>query len=275
MFLAINITIYAFIFIYGIIIGSFLNVCIFRIPRHEEIVVESSHCMSCGHKLAWYDLFPVFSFIFLGGKCRYCKTKLSIQYPIVEALNGFLYMVVDWMLHLRIENLLFAGTFLKIDFFVTMICFQALTSVLIVITVIDERTFEIPFGCNVFIFVLGVIKTISSFICGGDWLGHLIGFFAISVFLTILYYLSKGRAIGGGDVKLMAAAGLLIGWKDIVLAFFVGCIIGSVIHIIRMKFSKKERVLAMGPYLSAGIFICMLWGDFFIDWYLRTAGFYN
>ena len=272
MFLAFNIVIYAFIFIFGIIIGSFLNVCIFRIPRHEEIVVEASHCMSCGHKLAWYDLFPVFSYMFLGGKCRYCKAKLSVQYPIVEALNGILYMLIAWMLHLKVENLLMAPTKLLIDFFVTLITFCALTSVLIVITVIDERTFEIPFGCNVFIFVLGVIKTVSSFFCGGDWLGHIIGFFAISVFLTILYYLSKGRAIGGGDVKLMAAAGLLIGWKDIVLAFFVGCIIGSVIHIARMKISGKERVLAMGPYLSVGIFICMLWGDFFIDWYLRVAG---
>ena len=83
-----------FIFIYGIVIGSFLNVCIYRIPQKEDIVRESSHCMSCGHRLKWYDLVPLFSYLFLKGKCRYCGSKLSKQYPIVEALNGILYVVV-------------------------------------------------------------------------------------------------------------------------------------------------------------------------------------
>ena len=97
--------------------------------------------------------------------------------------------------------------------------------------------------------------------------GYLIGFFLVSGMLLLLYIVTKRKAIGGGDIKLMAAAGLLLGWKLVILAFFIGCILGSVIHIIRMKLAGADRVLAMGPYLSAGLFIAMLWGNSFLDWY--------
>ena len=85
---------YIFAFLYGIVIGSFLNVCIYRIPKKESVVTVGSHCMNCQHKLAWYDLFPLFSFLILRGRCRYCKAKLSWQYPVIECLNGVLYVVV-------------------------------------------------------------------------------------------------------------------------------------------------------------------------------------
>ena len=97
--------------------------------------------------------------------------------------------------------------------------------------------------------------------------GYLIGFFLVSGMLLLLYIVTKGKAIGGGDIKLLAAAGLLLGWKLVILAFFIGCILGSVIHIIRMKLAGADKVLAMGPYLSAGLFIAMLWGNSFFDWY--------
>ena len=97
--------------------------------------------------------------------------------------------------------------------------------------------------------------------------GYLIGFFLVSGMLLLLYIVTKGKAIGGGDIKLMAAAGLLLGWKLVILAFFIGCILGSVIHIIRMKLAGADKVLAMGPYLSAGLFIAMLWGNSFLDWH--------
>ena len=85
---------YIIIFIFGIVIGSFLNVCIYRLPLHESIITAPSHCMTCGRKLRWYDMVPVFSWIVLGGKCRNCKSKISVQYPIIEALNGVLYVLV-------------------------------------------------------------------------------------------------------------------------------------------------------------------------------------
>lgn len=245
--------IYTITFIFGIVIGSFLNVCIYRIPEKEDIVKESSHCLNCGHKLAWYDLFPLVSFILLGGRCRYCKTKLSIQYPTIEALNGVMYVLIVYLNGANVESLLYG----------------ALVSALIVLSVIDFRTYEIPLGINIFILIIGIINTILDTLKDkNNLLEHLIGMIAVSGFLAIIYYITKGRGIGGGDVKLMATCGLFIGWKLIILAFLLGCILGSVIHIIRMKISKADHVLAMGPYLSAGVVIALLWGNSIINWYV-------
>lgn len=243
------IPLYIVIFLFGIVIGSFLNVCILRIPKHETIVTERSHCMSCGYQLSWYDMVPVFSWLCLGGKCRKCKSKISPQYPIVEATNGILYVLI----------------FLVQGFNLASILYCLMTSALVVLSVIDWRTYEIPIGINIYILILGVLMTAVDY---HNWLSHLIGFLCVSVFLYLLFLVSGGRAIGGGDIKLMAAAGLLIGWKCIILAFLIGCIVGSIIHIIRMKVSNVDHVLAMGPYLAIGIFIATLWGNQLINWYL-------
>ena len=246
-----TIAMYIVIFLFGITIGSFLNVCIYRIPRGETVITTPSHCMNCGHKLSWFELIPLFSYIFLRGRCRDCKSRISPQYPIVEAINGFLYVLV----------------FATNGFNIESIIYSLFTSALLVITVIDWRTYEIPIGINIFIFILGCLRVVLDFT---HFSGYLIGFFAVSSLLLLLYIATKGRAIGGGDIKLMAAAGLLLGWKLVLLGFFIGCILGSVIHIIRMKVSGADRVLAMGPYLSAGLFIAMLWGNIFIGWYLNS-----
>ena len=250
--LFVTILLYIIIFLYGIVIGSFLNVCIFRLPNHESLL-PSSHCMSCGSRLHWYDLFPVFSYLLLKGRCRYCKAKVSWQYPIVELFNGIVYVIVFMANGTNLQSVVY--------------CLMA--SALIVITVIDERTYEIPVELNRFLLVLGIVMCIIDH---ANWMEHLIGLAAVCVPLHLLYLISGGRAIGGGDIKLMAAAGLLIGWKCIILAFFVGCILGSVIHLCRMKFSKAEHVLAMGPYLSAGRMITALWGKNMITWYLGCLG---
>ena len=242
------------IFLYGIVIGSFLNVCIYRIPLGESIAKERSHCMTCGYQLRWFDLVPLFSWLALRGKCRKCKTPISPQYPIIEAVNGVLYVLIFAVNGMNLVSILY--------------CLMA--SALLALSVIDFRTYEIPFGFNVFIGVLGLIRIFTDL---DNWSEYVIGFFAVSVLLEIILVASKGRAIGGGDVKLMAAAGLLVGWKLIILAFFIGCILGSVIHIIRMKVSHAEHVLAMGPYLSAGVLISALWGTQFINWYFGFLAF--
>ena len=229
---------YIVIFLYGIVIGSFLNVLIFRIPKKENIV-QSSHCMNCGRKLGWRDMVPVFSYIILRGRCRQCGARISIQYPLIEALNGVLYCLM--------------------------------TSALIVIAVIDERTYQIPVSQNLFLGLLGIIMTVYDF---RHILSHIIGAVIVSLFLYGLYYFSSGKAIGGGDIKLMAYAGLLLGAKNIIFAFILACILGSVIHTIRMKVSKRNNLLALGPYLSAGIFIAALWGSRFWTWYLGMMGIY-
>lgn len=241
---------YIIIFLYGIVIGSFLNVCIYRIPKKEDIVKVRSHCMNCGYKLEWYDLVPLFSYLFLKGRCRKCKTKLSVQYPLIEAANGILYVVIVLINGANVESLLYC----------------LLTSALLTLSVIDFRTYEIPIGINIFILALGLVRVATDY---SDWLNYLIGLLCVSTFLTVIYYATKGRGIGGGDVKLMAACGLVLGWKLIILAFFIGCILGAVIHVARMKISGEGHVLAMGPYLSLGIFISMLWGNRIIEWYFN------
>ncbi|MBO4266410.1 MAG: prepilin peptidase [Lachnospiraceae bacterium] len=253
---------------FGTLIGSFLNVCIYRIPKHENITTTRSHCMSCGNVIKWYDLVPILSYILLRGKCRFCKAKLSIQYPIIELLNGLLYCLIAAVAGINVQSVLI----------------MALSSVLIVIAVIDWRTYEIPFGLNVFILVLGILRTIFDAlnIYEGLVIGevsavssltvsdHIIGGLCVSGFLLILFFATKGRGIGGGDIKLMAAAGLFLGWKNCILAFVLGCTFGSVIHLIRMRVSKQDHVLAFGPYLAAGIFIASLWGDRIVNAYLST-----
>lgn len=241
--------VYILIFTFGIVIGSFLNVCIYRIPMHETVVSERSHCMRCGYQLSWYDMIPVFSWLCLGGKCRKCKEPISPQYPIVEATNGVLYLLVFAVCGFELDSIIY--------------CLMA--SALLVLSVIDWRTYEIPIGINIFILVLGILHIVIDY---QNWLDYVIGFFSISIVLLILFYVSGGRAIGGGDVKLMAAAGVVIGWKLIILAFFIGCIVGSIIHLTRMKLSGADKVLAMGPYLAIGIMIATLWGEKLISWYV-------
>lgn len=248
-----TIFLYIIIFLYGIVIGSFLNVCIYRIPKKENIVKVRSHCMSCGYKLKWYDLVPLFSYLFLGGRCRKCKEKISIQYPIIEALNGVLYLLIFAEYGLSIETLLYCLLF----------------SALFILSIIDFRTYEIPLGINIFILALGLVRVVTDYT---NWPRYVIGLLCVSGILFLIYWFSHGRALGGGDVKLMAACGLLIGWQLILIGFVAGCIIGSVVHLLRMKISGEGHMLAMGPYLSAGIMAAVLWGDKFLTWYLAYLG---
>lgn len=243
---------YVMIFLFGIVIGSFLNVCIYRQPKDESIL-KGSHCMTCGYELRWYDLIPLLSFLMLKGRCRKCGTKLSLQYPLVEGINGILYVII----------------FLANGWNIMSILYSFLTSALIVLSVIDWRTYTIPNKINLIILVLAVIATVVDY---KDWKTHIIGFFSVGGFLLLLYLITVGRAMGGGDVKLMACAGLMLGWGPIIIAFLTGCIGGSVIHLIRMKISGEGHRLAMGPYLSGGIYISILFGKHIMDWYLSMSG---
>jgi len=245
--------IYLFLFLYGIVIGSFLNVCIYRIPKKESIVKVRSHCMNCGYELGARDLVPLFSWLFLRGRCRKCGQKISAQYPLIEGLNGVFYLIIFAVCGWSIESLLYCLLF----------------SALLVLSIIDLRTYEIPLGINLFILALGLIRVVTDYT---DWLNYAIGLLCVSGFLYLLFLVTKGRAIGGGDIKLMAACGLLLGWQNIILAFFLGCIIGAVIHLIRMKVTGEGHMLAMGPYLSLGVMIAALWGQQLIGWYLGILG---
>lgn len=255
--------IFGIIFIYGIVIGSFLNVCIFRIPDESSIVTGRSHCMNCNTQLKWYELIPVFSYLFLLGKCRSCKSHISIQYPIVEALNGFFYVLVFYLYGWRTWNTISLN-----------VIYCLVISALIVLSVIDFRTNSIPIGVNIFIMVMGLVAALVEYFWFGRStdiiLDHAIGFIAVSGFMLLIYYATKGRGIGGGDIKLMAGAGLLLGLEEVLLAFLIGCVLAGIIHPIRMRINNLSRVLAFGPYLSIGIVLSMLFGKKIMDWYLQT-----
>ena len=238
-----------FFALYGIVIGSFLNVLILRLPLKESITLKRSHCMTWGHTLSWYELIPLFSYLFLGGKCRHCKAHISVQYPIVEAANGILYVIFFLAKGITVETFLY--------------CLAA--SALLALSVIDWRTQEIPLGFILFILTLGLVRLFTDL---ENWSQYVIGLFAVSVFLLLIDLVTKGRGIGHGDIKLMAATGLLLGWKLIIIAFIMACIIGTVVHLIRMAVKKVGRKLAFGPYLSMGICIAMIWGEQLVSWYL-------
>lgn len=245
--------IYLFVFLVGIMIGSFLNVCIYRIPVKETIVKGRSACRSCGTTLKWYELIPLLSYVLQRGKCNHCKRRISVQYPLVELGCGLIYV---WV-------------FMVNGFDITGLLFCACASILIVIAIIDMRTLEIPIGCNVLIGILGMIRL---FLDLTHWYDYVLGFFAVSGLFWLIFFVTKGNGMGGGDVKLMAAAGLFLGWKGIILALMIASIAGSIIHISLMLFCKKGRELAFGPYLAVGIFMAMLYGEKIIAWYLGLLG---
>ena len=254
-----NIVMFAIIFLYGIIIGSFLNVCIYRIPKKENIVTTRSHCMSCDYSLKWYDLIPIFSYLALIGHCRKCGEKISPQYPLIELLNGVLYVLIFVVRGFSTKSVE------TLNYNLVSVLFCLAVSALLVLSVIDFKIYEIPVEVNYFLLVIGLIRVGLDYM---NWVIYLIGFIVVSFFLYLIFVISKGRAIGGGDIKLMAVGGLLLGWQGILLAFILGCIFGSVIHLIRMKISHTDKVLALGPYLSIGMLIVMLYGNKLWAWYL-------
>ena len=248
-----DLPIFILLFLLGLSFGSFCNVLILRIPKGEEFVKTASHCMTCGHTLSWFELIPVFSWLIQGGKCRSCKAKLSAQYPIVEASNGSM-----WLL----TGILFRGDWL------TVALYCILFSMLLVLSVIDWRTFTIPNGINLVIFLLGVVRVLTD---RGNYLDYLIGMAAVGGVFLLLHILTRGQGLGMGDVKLVAAAGLLLGLPKMILGITLGSLAGAIIHSVRMKHGADKK-LAFGPYLAAGIWVSALAGGPLIHAYLSLFG---
>lgn len=233
------------IFLYGLIFGSFLNVLIYRIPRKNFFKSAKSYCPNCKHKLAWYDLIPVFSFLFLRGRCRYCKEKISVRYPIVELSNAVL-----WLLSFIVFRTSLQDTILS--------C--ALFSLLLVISGIDLDISEIPNGLVIAVLVLAIIRFILSFFFGSVvWYEYLIGAVCISVPFLIIALITGG-GIGGGDIKLCFAVGLFLGWKLMLLGTFFGIVIAGIIALVMMIKFKKSGTMPLGPSLCVGFVISLLSG---------------
>ncbi|SHJ37318.1 prepilin peptidase [Parasporobacterium paucivorans] len=242
------------IFVFGLLIGSFLNVCIYRIPLNKTIVKGRSYCTSCNSLIPWYCNIPLFSYIFLRGRCLNCGEKISPIYPAVELLNAVLYLLLYWVYGLSVPLLFFAALF----------------SILVVLSFIDLKYQIIPDGLVVAMLVLGVANGFyQTVFLGVPWQTWVIRFFAASVPLFILGLIFP-EGMGGGDIKLMAAAGLFIGWKLILLSLFAGALYGGVVSIfvILVKKGSRKTALPFGPMLSLGIITCVLAGYRLLALYL-------
>ena len=241
---------YVLIALYGLCFGSFTNVLIYRIPRGMEWIRTPSHCLTCNHRLRWYENIPLLSYLLQRGRCRSCGVRISPQYPIIEALVG-----AFWLL----TALLYRSDP------ITLVLYCLLLPPLLALSVIDWRTLEIPDGFPLFIALLGALRLATDF---RHWSVYLLGAVSVSGFFLLLYLATRGRGIGFGDVKLMAAAGLLIGFPNILLAMFLGFVSGSIVHLFRMRWGGAGRMLAFGPYLAFGIWCAALFGPRIIRWYL-------
>ncbi len=249
--------------ILGILIGSFLNVLIIRVPKGEDFVKTRSHCTTCNYTLRWYDLIPLLSYLTLGGKCRKCGEGISPIYPIIELINGLMY---GFIFYLKGSELTASGI---IDASLACLMF----STLLVISIIDLRELIIPDGFVIFIFILGILKIVGEFalLSSPNLITHLIGLFIISLPLLIIAIITKG-GMGMGDVKLMAAAGFFLGAYLIVEAFFIGAIIGGIVAIglVVAKKVKKDTKIPFGPFLAGGIMMTILFGEKILDWYINA-----
>lgn len=240
------------VFIYGLVIGSFLNVVIFRFETKESIAHGRSHCMKCGKQIKWYDNIPVLSYLILGGRCRYCKEKISIIYPVVELLNAILCTLV----------------FIKFGFAFKTIIYMIMVSSLIALSFIDERTFLIHNSNLLLLFLLGIINMVYEIFNGGNYLELILGGVICGLYLLLFFGLTKGRGLGFGDVLLMSSLGLILGLKNASIGFILGCILAIVIHLIRMKVSNKTSKLSFGPYISMGAYLGLFFGETIINAYL-------
>ncbi|WP_124099829.1 A24 family peptidase [Ruminococcus sp. Marseille-P6503] len=251
--------IYIFIFLFGAAVGSFLNVCIYRLPKEESLIRRKSHCTSCGEPIKRRDLIPIISWCVLKGKCRSCGAKISPRYTVVELLNALCWLYVAWHFDVLIQPVRFIFTAL-------------LFSALIVVFFMDWDTQLISTYVVIFIGLLSIPNYIFCHEAMGTELSsHIIGFFAVSVPLLLIELLSKGKAMGRGDVYLMAAGGLFLGVQNILAALFIGLISGSIAGLI-IKYKTENSVFAFGPWLSLGIAVSALYGDRLVQWYMTFTG---
>jgi len=239
------------IFIFGLLIGSFLNCLIYRLEKKENFLKGRSYCPHCHHQLNWSDLIPILSFIFLKGKCRYCKKKISWQYPLVEITTGLLFLSL-FIVHCSL-------------FIYIIACF------LIIIFVYDFKYYLIP--DKVIYLAILIVFIYRLFGTSKPFLNPLFSGFGAAAFFFLLWFISRGRWMGFGDVKLGFLMGFFLSFPNILVALFFAFIIGAIIGIGLIIAGKKtlKSQVPFGPFLILGTFIALFWGDKIINWYLRLA----
>lgn len=245
-------------FILGTLIGSFLNVVVYRVPREESLSFPPSHCPSCNRRLKAYDLVPVMSYLFLRGKCRTCKTAISIRYPLVEILTGLLFLV----------------TVMKFGVSLEALKYLLVIALLLPVALIDYDHTIIPDRLNVGIFLTALSFLLLEVYLGNaafrDLLNQLYGMVLGGGFFLFIAVVTKG-AMGGGDIKLMAALGFLFGTADTLLLMFLSFIVGGALSslLLLLKIKKRKDYIPFGPFICVSAFIVIFWGNQILNWYLN------
>lgn len=250
-----------FIFIFGLVVGSFLNVCIYRMPRDQSIIKPRSHCPKCRKLVAWYDNIPLLSYLLLGGECRYCKEKISLQYFIVELLTG----------------IMFLSFYNSFGFSVISLIYAIFVCGLIVATFVDFNFRIIPDEIDIggivlgltFSFIYPALQNTGNHLLGlfRSFLGVIIGGGIIWITGVIGDFIFKKETMGGGDVKLLAMIGAFLGWQIAIMTFFIAPLFGAIIGII-IKLRTKNSLIAYGPYLSLASIVALFWSDKILRWLL-------
>jgi leader peptidase (prepilin peptidase)/N-methyltransferase len=242
--------------IFGAIVGSFLNVCIFRLPKEESIIWPGSHCPHCNNPINFYDNIPLVSYLLLKGRCRYCEESISIQYPLVEGITALGSLIL----------------FMKFGPSLSYLFYFSFVAALIVITVIDLYHQIIPDVISLPGIGLGLLASliIPQITFLNSLLGILLGGGSLFLVATLYQWLFKREGMGGGDVKLLAMIGAFLGWKAVILTILLSSLIGSITGIIIMVSKEKDFKYAIpfGPFLSLGAVITLFYAENLIRWYL-------
>jgi leader peptidase (prepilin peptidase)/N-methyltransferase len=235
----------------GLCVGSFLNVCILRLPKEQSLLSPPSTCPQCGQRIAWYDNIPLVSWAVLRGKCRRCGTAISVQYPLIEALVGALWL----------------AAYLRYGVSVHALAGALFCTILLGIGITDARHYLIPDE-----FTWGGLGIGLALSLVGGWQGFLQAVIGAAVGFGLLYavgeagrWLFKEEAMGGGDVKMMAMVGSFVGWKGVLLTIFAGALLGTLIFVPLSL--RKKRLVPFGVFLAVGAGVAFVWGDAIIEWY--------
>lgn len=245
------------VFVFGAVIGSFLNVIIFRVPRKITFARGRSSCPHCGYLIAWYQNVPLLSYIALRGQCAQCKGKISLRYPAVELLTAMAFLGWVWRLGLTLEAA----------------AYMYLSAVLICVFFIDWEFQIIPDKLTYPSLVVGLVGSLFTPLGIVDSLiGAVVGGGGLLIVALAGDWLFKKESMGGGDIKLAAVLGAFLGWHLVVLVFFLSAVLGAVVSIVWLIASREmrqKRMIPFGPFLAAAAMISALWGSELIRWYVR------
>lgn len=257
-----------FLFSLGAIIGSFLNVIIYRSAHDEDWVHGRSRCEECKKKIHWYDNIPVISFIFLQGKCRECKAPISLTHPVVEFLTGSLFVWWYW------GGTLFFQLSQEPFQVIQPLFWLTIGVIFLVIVVTDILYFLIPDGAVVALLIITFLYRCALFFTGimrgTDFWWSLFGVVVAVLFFAGLWLVTKGKGMGFGDVKLMAPVALLVGWPHIALQIFLSFFIGAVFGICLILLGKRRfgQHIPFGPFIILATVVTLIWGDHLLRWYV-------